>query len=118
MRSPGLMVISTVLNWLAFVAALIFQLLWPWSLFAGYNPSLFVMTFFLLLVTALLQTVFLIRNMRVTFSAADSDQSGEKAKGGKPARAADFVNSLDDAERAQVLDWMLDQTEEERRSAR
>jgi len=118
MRSPGLMVISTVLNWLAFVAALIFQLLWPWTLFGGYNPSLFVVTFFLLLVTALLQTLFLIRNMRITFSSANSAQSTEKAKRSQPARPADFVNSLNDDERAQLLDWMLDQTEDERRSAR
>ena len=118
MRSPGLMVISTVLNWLAFVAALAFQFLWPWTLYGGYNPSLFVIAFFLLLVTALLQTLFLIRNMRVTFPAASAAQSTEKAKRGKPARPAELVNSLNDDERAQLLDWMLDQTEDERRSAR
>lgn len=78
MRSPGLMVIATILNWIAFVAALGFQFLWPWTLFGGYNPSLYGITFFLLLISALLQTLFLVRNMCITFPPPTSSGPPKK----------------------------------------
>jgi hypothetical protein len=118
MRSPGLMVISTILNWIAFIAGLVFQTTWPWEAYRGNNPSLFVLSLILLLVTAIVQTLFLYRNMQVSFTQVNADQSTEKAKRDSQSRAAHLVDTLDETERAQLLDWMLAQQEEDQRNAR
>ncbi len=119
MRSPRLMVISTVLNWLAFVAALTFQITWPWdAYYTEVNPNFLVIAIMLLFITAMLQTVFLVRNMRITFPPANAEQSTEKAKRDSHSRAARLVDTLDDDERAQLLDWMLAQQEEDQRHTR
>lgn len=118
MRSPGLMVISTVLNWIAFIAALVFQTTWPWEAYRGNNPSMFVLSIILLLVTAIVQTLFLYRNMRVTFPPVNAEESTEKAKRDSHSRATRLVDTLDEDERAQVLDWMLAQQDEDERHTR
>jgi hypothetical protein len=94
------MVISTILNWLAFAAALTFQIMWPWGAYRTESyPNLLVIAIFLLFITALLQTLFLVRNMRVTFPSAKAKQATEKAKRDTHSRAARLVDTLDEDER-------------------
>ncbi len=112
MRSPRLMVISTILNWIAFVAALVFQIIWPWEVYRGNNPSMFVLTFILLFVTALLQTAFLFKNTEITFLQSSAEEVAQKPKRDTNRSIARLVDALDDDERAQLRDWMLAQEDE------
>lgn len=108
MRNPALLLLSTICNWIAFIAALAFQLAWPWEAFRGYNPSPFVLAFLLLLMTALLQTAFLLRNVRITLHA---EQSAEKPKREVQPSIARLVDSLDDEQRAELRDWVQEDRE-------
>jgi hypothetical protein len=106
------MVISTILLWIALLAGLYFHLFgFHWN-----NHSTLVLSSFILFLVVPLQTLFLLRNMRITFPPADTEQSTEKAKRGASTRAAESIDTLNEDERTQLLDWTLAQEEDRRRA--
>jgi hypothetical protein len=113
MRNPTLLLLSTICNWIAFLAALAFQLAWPWEAFRGYNPSAFVLAFLLLFITALIQTVFLLRNVQITFPKLRTEQSIEKPKREPRRSIARLVDSLDGEQRAELRDWVQEHEDSE-----
>ena len=111
MRSPRLALITTLIIWTIFVMAFMALVLWRGDIAFGFPYGLTVFLVPLALIGALLQTRFLLRNMRVSFTPDKADEP-DKLKRQPRNNLADFVNTLDEQERAELYGMLDDQVDE------
>lgn len=111
MRSPRLAVLATLIIWIVFGMALIALALWRVDISFGNPHSLIQLILILALVAALVQTRFLLKNMRVSFAQPDTDQY-YKPKHRPKNDLLELVNRLDESERAELYGMLGEQAQD------
>lgn len=111
MRNPRLAIIATIISWMVLVLAIVALTIWREDISYGTPYSFLQIILLLALAGALIQTRFLFRNMRVTFTPPDAERM-VKPKRYPGNNLLDFVNTLDEQERAELYGLLDDQADD------